>query len=164
MFPYTLLSWSGQEMVNQSHSLIKWRYLEQRNRHTSTCATILKLSVSSTFIHTCTCMCVSLNFHLIAILVIRYFSCQVSQQTRYCTLHLVKVTVDCYDSFSWNLFLSSCLDLTANKLESTHSSEDFGHVMEACIWLCIWHVQPYGWTMRTMWSVLHGTAWLLPCK
>ena len=40
-------------------------------------------------IHACTSMRTCLNFHLIIILIIRYFSCQVSQKTRYCTLHLV---------------------------------------------------------------------------
>ena len=37
-------------------------------------------------------MCACLNFHLITILVIRYFSCQVPQQTRYCTPHCFCLT------------------------------------------------------------------------
>ena len=55
MFLHVPLSWSGQEVVNQSHSLIKWRYLEQRNQHTSTCVIFLKPLVSSTlkFVHVC---------------------------------------------------------------------------------------------------------------
>ena len=101
MFLHALLSWSGQEVVNQSHSLIKWRYLEQRSRLTSICVTILKLLVSSiSYVHTYVHMHAymfefsSYYFYCYQILLL---SSPPTNKVLYTTLG-EQVAVDCYDN------------------------------------------------------------------
>ena len=85
------LEWTGSGEPKPLSHQVKISGAKETGTLLSTCITILKLLVSSTFVHTCTSMCTYLNFISLlfllsdtspVILVIRYFSCQILQYTR----------------------------------------------------------------------------------